>query len=44
MIYKYAGGVWLILMGVEQCGILNIPGIIIGILGILAGVALIMGR
>jgi hypothetical protein len=43
MIYRISGGIFLILAGLDYCGLLNAGGIIIGIFGIVAGIALLAG-
>jgi hypothetical protein len=43
MIYRVAGGVWILLMGIQQCGVVSIPTLVLGIFGIIAGIALLAG-
>lgn len=43
MIYRIAGGIWILLMGLTQCGIVGVPLIVLGIFGIIAGIALLAG-
>jgi hypothetical protein len=43
MIYRICGGIWILLMGINQCGIVSIPTIVLGIFGIIGGIALLAG-
>lgn len=43
MVYKIIGGIFLVLLGLSLCGITVIPSIVVGILGVIAGVALLAG-
>jgi hypothetical protein len=36
--------IWLILTGISQLGVFTVPGIIMGILAIAAGIFIIIGR
>jgi len=43
MIYKIAGGIFLLLLGISLVGVTVIPSLITGIFGIVAGIALLSG-
>lgn len=43
MVYKVIGGIFLVLLGLSLCGITVIPSIVTGVLGVIAGVALLAG-
>lgn len=43
MLYRISGGIFFLLLGVTQCGFSMIPLFVIGIFGIIAGIALLFG-
>lgn len=44
MVFRITGGIWLLLMGLEQTGILSVPVLALGVLGLVAGIALLAGK
>lgn len=44
MIYRIAGGIFFILLGLSYLGITAIPFVVIGIIALVAGIALIAGQ
>ena len=43
MIFRIAGGIWILLMGISQSGIYTVPPLVLGIFAIIAGIALLAG-
>lgn len=44
MIFRIVGGLWFLLEGLTQIGVVGVPGIVLGILAIIAAAALFAGR
>lgn len=43
MVYRIAGGIFLLLLAISAIGGDFLPGIVVGIIGIIAGIALLAG-
>jgi len=43
MVFKIVGGIFLILLGVSMAGWASIPSTVLGILGVITGMALLAG-
>jgi hypothetical protein len=43
MVYRIVGGIFLLVFGLSLCGVTIVSGMVMGILGIIAGVALLAG-
>ena len=42
-IWIISGGVWILLMGISEVGIYTVPSVVLGIIGIVAGISLLAG-
>ncbi len=43
MVYRITGGIFLVLLGISMLGITALPDGIIGVFGLIAGIALLVG-
>lgn len=43
MVYRVIGGIFLVLLGLSMCGVHVLTDLVIGILGVIAGIALLAG-
>lgn len=43
MVYRVAGGIFLLLLGLDFLGVGGVPSTITGIVGVIAGIALLAG-
>ncbi len=43
MVYRITGGIWFLLTGLAALGIFTTPAVVLGILALVAGIALLAG-
>lgn len=43
MVYRITGGIWFLLTGITMLGIVAIPVVVLGVLALVAGIALLAG-
>lgn len=43
MVYRIAGGIFIALLGLQLCGLMILPDLALGVIGVIAGTALLSG-